>query len=99
MESRDIAAADASRRRRWSTIEQIAEEYGKVFTPAAIRALIQRSRPHYNSRGEWVAGNGLASAICQPGGKHGKVMVDAVGFALWLERWTRDEMNPETIAT
>jgi hypothetical protein len=75
--------------RRWLTVEQIAQEC-PAFTAPAIRALIQRSRPHYNHRGERVEGNGLAAAICQPGGKNGKVMIDAVGFAQWLERWVSD---------
>jgi hypothetical protein len=71
--------------RRWRTVEQIAQAY--PFTEPAIRMLIQRSRSHYNHRGEWVQGNGLADAICQPGGKHGKVLVDEIAFALWLECW------------
>lgn len=49
--------------------------------------LLQRSKPHYNHRGEWVEGNGLAAAICQPGGKHGKVLVDEIAFGRWLEQW------------
>ena len=75
--------------RRWMSIEQLADAF-PAFTPAAIRALIQRSRPHYNHRGEWVSGNGLACAICQPGGKNGKVLIDATAFAAWLERWARN---------
>ena len=72
--------------RRWRTVEQLVEEF-EAYTPPAIRALIQRSKPHFNSRGEWSEGNGLADAICQPGGKHGKVLVDANAFSLWLESW------------
>jgi hypothetical protein len=74
--------------RRWITVEQLAQEF-RAFTPPAIRALIQRSRPHYDHRGEWVAGNGLANAICQLGGKNGKIMIDAIGFGAWLESWTK----------
>jgi len=76
---------DGRRVRRWCTIEQIVQSY--PFTAPSIRALIQRSRPHFNSRGEWVGGNGLADAVCQPGGKNGKVLIDEIGFAQWLERW------------
>ena len=73
-------------RRRWVTIEQLSIEF-PAYSKAAIRAMIQRSRPHYNHRGEWVEGNGLANAICQPGGKNGKITVDAIRFGAWLERW------------
>jgi len=79
------ASGGALKPRRWRTVEQIAETY--PFTGPAIRMLIVRSRPHFNSRGEWVEGNGLADAICQPGGKGGKVLIDEIAFALWLERW------------
>ena len=82
--------------RRWRTIEQIAENY--PFTPPALRSLIQRSRPHYNHRGEWVEGNGLASAICQPGGNNGKIMVDEIAFGLWLEGWTHQPASAEQVA-
>lgn len=87
----DVAAtfhpgAGAAPPRRWRTVEQVAQTY--PFTEAAIRMLIQRSRPHYNHRGELIDGNGLAGAICQPGGRHGKVLIDEITFGLWLERWT-----------
>lgn len=72
--------------RRWHTIPQIADAF-PAFSQSAIRSLIRKSRPHYDHRGEWVEGNGLAHAICQPGGKNGKIMIDAIGFSLWLERW------------
>ena len=81
----DQTSPPDGRTRRWRTIDEIAQLY--PFTAPAIRALIQRSRSHFNSRGEWVEGNGLAGAVCQPGGKNGKVLVDEVGFAQWLERW------------
>jgi hypothetical protein len=71
--------------RRWRTVEQIPQAF--PFTEAAIRMLIQRSRPYYNHRGDIMPGNGLADAICQPGGKHGKVLIDEIAFALWLEQW------------
>ena len=74
----------AVRPRCWRTVEQIAADY--PFTPPALRALIQRSRPHFNSRGEWMTGNGLADAITQIGGRHGKVLIDEIAFAAWLER-------------
>jgi hypothetical protein len=74
--------------RSWRTVAQLAKQYEDVFTPAALRALGHRAKPHYNSRGEWVEGNGLASSICQLGGKNGKIMIDGNGFAVWLEQWT-----------
>ena len=77
---------DLPPRRRWLTIDQLAKEF-PAFTKPAIRSLIQRSRRHYDHRGVLVEGNGLDSTICQPGGKNGKILVDAIGFALWLERW------------
>lgn len=78
--------------RRWLSVEQLAREF-PVFTAPAIRALAHRARPHFDPRGEWVKGNGLASAICQPGGKNGKVMIDAIGFALWLESWVDNAID------
>jgi hypothetical protein len=87
---------DGPRARRWRTIEQIAQAY--PFTVPAIRALIQRSRPHFNSRGDWVEGNGLADAVSQPGGKNGKVLIDEIGFAKWLERWVTDPKNDREAA-
>jgi hypothetical protein len=82
--------------RRWLSAEQLAVEF-PAFTTPAIRALIQRSRPHYNHRGEWSGGNGLAGAICQPGGKNGKVMIDATAFALWLESWVSERGSPTAL--
>jgi hypothetical protein len=73
--------------RNWRTINQTAEQYEDVYTPPALRALVQRAKPHFNAKGEWVEGNGLASAICQPGGKNGKIMIDEIAFAIWLEQW------------
>ena len=83
----DTTAQTTQPLRLWLSIEQLAKAF-PAYTLLAIRSLIQRSRPHYNHRGEWVEGNGLASAICQPGGKNGKLMIDAVAFAVWLESWT-----------
>jgi hypothetical protein len=81
-----IASDERIPQRRWLTIPQITEAF-PAFSRPAIRSLIQRSRPHYDHRGEWVEGNGLASAICQLGGKNGKIMIDALAFARWLESW------------
>ncbi len=75
------------RPRRWRTINQVAEQSGAVFTEAAIRALVYRAKPHFDSKGDWVTGNGLASHICQPGGKGGKVLIDENGWDEWLESW------------
>lgn len=93
-------SAAATAKRRWVTIEQLSSEF-PAFSRAAIRALIQRSRPHYNSKGEWVDGNGLADAICQPGGKNGKITVDAIRFGAWLEFWVilARTAQPENHAT
>lgn len=85
--------------RRWRTIPQISDAY-PAFSQPAIRSLIRKSRPHYDHRGEWVEGNGLAHAICQPGGKNGKIMLDEIGFGEWLESWagaieTTNGVGPE----
>ena len=65
-------------------LPSVAEQFDQLV-------LLDQQRPccddHLNSA-VLVEGNGLDSAICQPGGKNGKIMVDAIGFALWLERWT-----------
>jgi hypothetical protein len=84
--------------RRWRTIPQISDTF-PAFSQPAIRSLIRKSRPHYDHRGEWVEGNGLAHAICQPGGKNGKIMMDEIGFGLWLERWVvpTETINPSTL--
>jgi hypothetical protein len=90
----------AIQQRRWHTIKQLVAQHPE-FTEAAIRSLIQRSRPHYNHRGECVQGNGLASAVCQPGGKNGKVLIDASAFADWLESWagqSTDTVAEEAVA-
>ena len=84
--------------RRWRTIPQITEAF-PAFSQSAIRSLVRKSRSHCDHRGEWVEGNGLAHAICQPGGKNGKIMIDAIGFGLWLESWAgstemTDAINP-----
>lgn len=81
-------ASQIAPRRQWRTIDQIARTSGGVFTRAAVCALVHRAKPHYDSKGNWVEGNGLASEISQPGGKGGKVLIDEIGFARWLERWT-----------
>jgi hypothetical protein len=62
----------------------MAEQY--PFTAAALQMLIHRRHPHFNARGELVPGNGLAGAISQPGGKGGKILIDELAFAAWLER-------------
>lgn len=85
----ETAVPESLPARRWRTVEQLAVAH-PAFTVPAIRALIQRSRPHFNSHGEWVGGNGLAGAICQLGGKHGRVLIDELAFAAWMERWTGD---------
>jgi hypothetical protein len=77
-----------SQGRRWRTIRSLAQRSEGAFSEAAIRAVIYRSKPHYDSRGEWVAGNGLAPHISQPGGKGGKVLIDERGWDAWLESWS-----------
>ena len=49
----------AQPRRRWRTVAQMAEEYQGSYTEPAFRGLIDRAKPHYNAKGEWVEGNGL----------------------------------------
>ncbi|MFC3123515.1 hypothetical protein ACFOD4_00460 [Pseudoroseomonas globiformis] len=74
-------------KRCWRTIRFMAARSEGAFSEAAIRAVIYRAKPHYNSKGEWVEGNGLAPHICQPGGKGGKILIDEHGWDAWLERW------------
>ncbi len=81
--------------RRWCTIKQFVSRHPE-YTGPAIRALWQKTRQHFNHRGEWVAGNGLADAFCQPGGKHGKLMIDEIAFARWLEGWAGQRVVSET---
>jgi hypothetical protein len=71
------------------SVKEAAREY--PFSEAALRALFQRSRPHYDHKGELVAGNGLAGAFCQPRGKNGRVIIDTLAFDRWLLRWTGAE--------
>jgi hypothetical protein len=81
----------------WLSVAQLGERY-PAFTEPAIRSLIRRSRPHYNHRGEWVEGNGLAPHIRQLGGKNGKVLVDEIGFARWLEDWVTNNPRDDRTA-
>jgi hypothetical protein len=83
--------------RRWLTIKQFAAEH-PGFTEPAIRALYQRIHPHFNSRGEWVEGNGLAGAFCQPGGRNGRILIDEIAFERWLETWVVDSRQNEMAA-
>lgn len=48
----DTASYSVRPTRRWLSVEQPAQEF-PAFTSPAIRALIQRSRPHYNHHGEF----------------------------------------------
>ncbi|WP_158744351.1 hypothetical protein [Acidisphaera sp. L21] len=83
-----------TRQRDWQGINSIAEQSGGAFTPAAVRAYANRAKPHYDSDGSWVAGNGLAPHICQPGGKGGKLLIDKHGWNEWLEGWRLSEAAP-----
>ena len=75
------------RQRRWRTLVQIAERSGGAFSIPAVRAMVQRAKPHFDSKGQWVEGNGLAPHISQPGGKGGKTLIDELGWDEWLESW------------
>jgi hypothetical protein len=69
--------------RRAVPVSGLLAAYPFLTEPSA-RAFIFRARPRVNSRGELVAGNGLAGAIRHVGGKGGKVLVDPVLFGDWL---------------
>lgn len=85
------------KQRRWMTLKQFAADF-PGFSEAAMRKLHRDARPHFNSRGQWVEGNGLANAFCQPGGKHGKLLIDALAFQAWLEAWTIDAREAAQVA-
>jgi len=70
--------------RRLATVEKTAEVYADAGeTPSAIRANIFKSEDRKNSRGEKIAGNGLAAAgaIIRRGRK---VLIDVDRYGAWL---------------
>ncbi|MDR3413290.1 MAG: hypothetical protein P4L87_20445 [Formivibrio sp.] len=69
---------------RLATIPKAAEIFANAGeTPSAIRANIFKSADRYNSRGETIAGNGLAAtgAIIRRGRK---VLIDIDRYGAWL---------------
>ena len=62
------------------TVPQFAEK-NRAWTQAAMRALILNAEDRVNSRGERIAGNGLASAIVRVGRK---VLIDEQAFFAWI---------------
>lgn len=58
--------------------------YKGIFTESALRALIHKSEPGYNSRGKIMPGNGLleAGAIIRIGRR---VLIDLDRFDSWVE--------------
>jgi hypothetical protein len=58
--------------------------YKGIFTEPALRALIHKSEPGYNSRGEIMPGNGLleAGAIIRIGRR---VLIDLDRFDSWVQ--------------
>lgn len=69
---------------RLATIERAAEIFADAGeTPSAIRANVFKADDRYNSRGEKIAGNGLAAtgAIIRRGRK---VLIDIDRYGAWL---------------
>lgn len=77
------APAHLQPRRRIATVAQVADLY-PVFSQAALRDLIFKCADRQNSRGDRIAGNGLAEAgaILRVGRK---VMFDLDRFEAWLD--------------
>lgn len=63
------------------SVKQFSEKH-PAFTQSSLRALIDKARERYSSRGV-VPGNGLAPAILRIGRR---VLIDEDGFFLWLVR-------------
>ena len=69
---------------RLATVEKTAEVFANAGeTPSAIRANIFKAADRFNSRGERIAGNGLAEAgaIVRRGRK---ILIDLDRYAAWL---------------
>jgi hypothetical protein len=62
------------------TVPQFASRF-PAWTQAGLRALILNSDDRVNSRGERLAGNGLAPAILRVGRK---VLIDEHAFFAWI---------------
>ncbi|WP_287366323.1 hypothetical protein [Thauera sp.] len=77
------ASAHLQPRRRVATVAQVANLY-PVFTQAALRDLIFKASDRFNSRGDRIAGNGLAEAgaIIRIGRK---VLFDLDAFEAWID--------------
>jgi len=74
-----------------ATVEVTAQVFGDAGkTPAAIRADVFKAEDRVNSRGELIAGNGLAryGAIVRRGRK---VLIDVHRYGNWLSG--RDPVN------
>lgn len=83
-QAQQIAApAHLQPRRRVATVAQVASLY-PVFSQAALRDLIFKAGDRFNSRGDRIAGNGLAEAgaIIRIGRK---VLFDLDAFEAWLD--------------
>lgn len=77
------ASAHLQPRRRVATVAQVASLY-PVFSQAALRDLIFKAADRQNSRGDRIAGNGLAEAgaIIRLGRR---VLFDLDAFEAWLD--------------
>jgi hypothetical protein len=62
------------------TVPQFAEKY-PAWSQAALRALILNADDRLNSRGERIAGNGLAPAVLRVGRR---VLLDEQQFFVWI---------------
>lgn len=70
-------------RKRLATVAQAAALY-PVFSQLALRDLIFKAADRFNSRGDRIAGNGLAEAgaIVRIGRK---VLIDLDAFEAWID--------------
>lgn len=71
-------------RRRLATVRQTVLAFKGIFTEPAIRDLLFKSEDRVNSRGDRIAGNGLAEAgaIVRLGRR---VLIDLDRFEDWLD--------------
>lgn len=67
------------------SVRQFAAKHS-AFTQSSLRALIDKARERYSSRGV-VPGNGLAPAIVRVGRK---VLIDEEAFFRWLATQPRE---------
>jgi len=76
------------------SVRQFSEKH-RAFSQSSLRALIDKARERYSSRGI-VPGNGLAPAIVRVGRK---VLIDEEAFFRWLAEQNREAASHQTLDT